>query len=450
MFGIATTELLDEVVRREMYCLEPGELSDYDPLIETIGERRFVLIGEASHGTHEFYRERAQLTKRLIEEKGFDAVAVEADFPDADRVNRFVCGTGNDENAVDALGGFRRFPAWMWRNADVLDFVGWLRSYNDSLPKMLPRVGFFGLDLYSLQTSIDAVIRYLNGVDPEAAAVARKRYSCFDHFDEDTQLYGYSTAFGLSRSCEDEVVEQLLEIYERAADLARSDGRIARVEYFSAAQNARLVRNAERYYRLMYRSDVSSWNLRDAHMAETLAELDQHLTAENGRPAKIVVWEHNSHLGDARATEMGRRGEWNVGQLCRERYGNNSFLIGFTTFEGTVTAADNWGEPAHRMRVRKALPESVEEVFHRSGIGRFFLHFDGASQCDSALRVPLLERAIGVIYRPETERQSHYFKARLSQQFDAVIHIDETRAVEPLERSARWAAGEAETFPSGV
>ncbi|HCA58765.1 MAG TPA: erythromycin esterase, partial [Blastocatellia bacterium] len=200
-----------------MYCLEPGELSDYDPLIETIGERRFVLIGEASHGTHEFYRERAQLTKRLIEEKGFDAVAVEADFPDADRVNRFVCGTGNDENAVDALGGFRRFPAWMWRNADVLDFVGWLRSYNDSLPKMLPRVGFFGLDLYSLQTSIDAVIRYLNGVDPEAAAVARKRYSCFDHFDEDTQLYGYSTAFGLSRSCEDEVVEQLLEIYERAA-----------------------------------------------------------------------------------------------------------------------------------------------------------------------------------------------------------------------------------------
>ncbi len=443
-------ELIEDIVRNEMHLLRDGEISDYDPLLKAIGDRRFVLIGEASHGTHEFYRERAQITKRLIREKGFTAVAVEADFPDAYRVNQYVRREGTDPDAVESLAGFKRFPAWMWRNADVLDFIGWLRAHNDDLDFGAVKVGFFGLDLYSLHTSIEAVLNYLDQVDPKAAAAARSCYSCFDHFGEDTQRYGYATAFGLADSCEREVVAQLLDLNRRAAELARRDGRIARDAYFFAAQNARLVKNAEQYYRTMYRSDVSSWNLRDRHMSETLAELDRFISAENKRPAKIVVWEHNSHLGDARATEMGRRGELNVGQLTRERYGNESFLIGFTTYAGTVTASDNWGEIAQRKRVRPAIPGSVEEVFHRAGGDRFLVIPRAGTRAFSALDNTLLERAIGVIYRPETERQSHYFTARVSSQFDAVIHIDESRAVEPLERTAGWIAGEAaETFPTG-
>lgn len=449
-FSRTTTALPTEVIRAGAHRLRADEITDYDDLLDSIGTSRFVLIGEASHGTHEFYRERAQITKRLIEEKGFTAVAVEADFPDAYRVNRYVRGEGDDPDATEALAGFKRFPQWMWRNADVLDFVGWLRAYNDDLPKGAAKVGFYGLDLYSLHASIEAILAYLEKIDPEGAARARVRYSCFDHFGEDTQMYGYSTAFGLADSCENEVVAQLTELSRRAAELALRDGRVARDDYFFAEQNARLVKNAEQYYRTMYRSDISSWNLRDKHMMETLESLDSHLSLDAAR-AKVVVWEHNSHLGDARATEMGSRGEWNVGQLARQRYGRNSFLIGFTTFSGTVTAANDWGEPAERKRVRAALPGSVESIFHEIGLERFYVLLRETSSISSVLREPLLERAIGVIYRPETERQSHYFRARISDQFDAVIHLDETRAVEPLERTARWEKGEAaETFPTGI
>lgn len=450
MFGTSAVALIDDVVRGEAISLRPGEISDYDPLLEQIGDARFVLIGEASHGTHEFYRERAQITKRLIEEKGFSAVAAEADFPDAYRVNRYVRGENADEDAVDALDGFRRFPTWMWRNADVLDFVGWLRFHNDDLPANSEKVGFYGLDLYSLHSSIDAVLAYLEKIDPEGASRARSRYSCFDHFGDDTQAYGYATAFGLAESCEREVVSQLMELNRRAAELALRDGRVARDDYFFASQNARLVKNAEHYYRTMYRSDVSSWNLRDKHMHDTLTELAAHLS-RNGKASKIVVWEHNSHLGDARATEMSKRGEWNVGQLTRQMYGRDAFLLGFSTDHGTVTAASNWGEPAERKEVRPALPGSVERVFHETGIKRFLLPLKQGTHASAALMAPLLERAIGVIYRPETERQSHYYNASVSSQFDAIIHIDETRAVEPLERTAEWTSGEAaETFPSGV
>ena len=446
----AERSLVRDVISREAFPLRYGELSDYDPLLSLVGDARFVLIGEASHGTHEFYRERAQITKRLITEKGFSAVAVEADFPDAYRLNRYVRGRPDDADAVEALGGFKRFPAWMWRNADVLDFIGWLRSYNDDLPDTDPRVGFYGLDLYSLHTSIEVVLNYLDKVDPEGARRARARYACFDHFGEDVQAYGYATGLGIADSCEEEVVSQLLELHQRASELARRDGRVAADEFFLAEQNARLVKNAEQYYRMMYRSDVSSWNLRDLHMMETLAELDNHLS-EPGRKARIVVWEHNSHLGDASATEMGRRGEWNVGQLTRKRYGGETVLVGFTTYEGTVTAATDWGGAAERKRVRPALPGSYEELFHDTGSDRFMVLMPKASAAKIALEAPLLERAIGVIYRPETERQSHYFQASLSNQFDAVIHIDETRAVEPLERTVKWDAGEVlETFPSGI
>ena len=437
-------------IERNAAPLRPNETTDYDPLLRSIGDARFVLIGEASHGTHEFYRERAEITKRLIAEYGFSAVAVEADFPDAYRINSYVRAVGNDQSAIESLGGFRRFPAWMWRNADVLDFVGWLRAYNDDLSQKEPKVGFYGLDLYSLHSSIEAVLSYLQKIDPEGAARARERYSCFGHFGEDTQSYGYAAAFGIAESCEDEAVNQLTEMNRRATELANRDGRVAADEFFMAEQNARLVKNAEQYYRTMYRSDISSWNLRDRHMVETLVSLDQHIS-NDGKPAKIVVWEHNSHLGDARATEMSLRGEWNVGQLVRERYNREAYLIGFTTYNGTVTAARNWGDDAERRRVRNALDGSVESLFHRINYDRFYLTFGDNAHLQTKLRAPMLERAIGVIYRPETERQSHYFQTRLSDQFDAVIHIDETRAAEPLERTLEWESGEpAETFPFAV
>jgi erythromycin esterase-like protein len=430
--------------------LRTGEISDYDPLLDLIGDARFVLLGEASHGTHEFYRERAQITKRLITEKGFTTVAVEADYPDAQRINRYIHGLGDDNNATDSLSGFKRFPAWMWRNADVLDFVGWLRSHNDSQPDDESKTGFYGLDLYSLHTSIDAVLGYLDKVDTAAAKRARERYSCFDSFGGDTQKYGLETAMGHGYSCEDAVVGQFVELYSRAGELVRLDGRVAADDFFNAEQNARLVKNAEQYYRTMYRSDVSSWNLRDSHMVETLVELDTHLTYQGKRP-KIVVWEHNSHLGDARATALGSRGEWNVGQLVRQHYAGESILVGFTTYHGTVTASSDWGGDAERKNVRPALKSSCEALFHDAGIGRFMLLFREESRIKKVLREPRLERAIGVIYRPETERQSHYFMARISDQFDVLIHFDETRAVEPLERNLVWEAGDApETFPSGV
>lgn len=441
--------LLTDVVRHAAKPLV-GEIEDYDPLLKMIGDARLVLIGEASHGTHEFYRERAQITKRLIEEKGFTAVAVEADWPDAYRVNQYVRGTSSDEDAVEALQGFKRFPAWMWRNAEVLDFVGWLRSHNDELPAEAAKVGFYGLDLYSLHSSIEAVLTYLDKIDPDAAQRARTRYACFDHFGKDEQAYGYATGLGMSESCEEEVIEQLLDIHRRATEYARLDGRVAMDDYFYAWQNAKLVRNAERYYRSMFCSRVSSWNLRDSHMAETLDSLLRFLSAQHPE-TKIVVWEHNSHLGDATATAMGREGEWNVGQLVRQRYGHESVLVGLTTYRGTVTAASRWDGPAERKDVRPALGDSYEALFHLVGLPRFLLTFRNNGTATAALRQPKLERAIGVIYRPETERYSHYFHARLSDQFDAIIHFDETRAVEPLERTSEWDAGEVpETFPTGI
>ncbi len=447
-----TTLSLAKLIGENSHTLT-GASSDFDPLIREIGDARFVLLGEASHGTHEFYRARAQITKRLIQEKHFTAVAVEADWPDAYRVNRYVRGASEDAEAIDSLAGFKRFPTWMWRNADVLDFIGWLRDHNDSLPNDAKKAGFYGLDLYSLHSSIEAVLGYLNKVDPDAAERARYRYSCFDHFGEDTQTYGYAAGFNLTESCEHEVVRQLLELRRHAADYANRDGRVAADDFFFAEQNARLVKNAEEYYRSMFRGTVPSWNLRDRHMAETLESLVRHF-AQQGQSAKVVVWEHNSHLGDARATEMGERGELNVGQLVRERHGDKAVLIGFSTYTGTVTAAANWDAPAERKRVRPALRDSYEALFHEAGIPRLQISLRERSPAASALRAPMLERAIGVIYRPETERQSHYFYARLADQFDQLLHFDETRAVEPLERTAEWTmegVGEpAETYPSGL
>jgi len=438
---------LIEAVRTAAQPLR-GAADDYDSLLDFIGDSRFVLIGEASHGTHEFYRERAQITKRLIREKGFEAVAVEADWPDAYRVNRYVRGQGNDGEATDALERFKRFPTWMWRNADILDFVGWLRNHNDMKLAGQAKVGFYGLDLYSLHASMEAVVAYLDKVDPQAANRARKRYSCFDMYGEDVEAYGHATALHLVLSCENEVIAQLMELRRKAAEYAQKDGRLKEDDAFYAEENARLVRDAEHYYRTMYRGDVSSWNLRDRHMAETVESLVGFL-GRGGSAAKVVVWAHNSHLGDARATQLGVRGEWNLGQLVRQRYAHDAVLIGCTTFEGTVTAASDWDAPAERIRVRPALPGSYEALFHDAKLERFLLIL--RDHRVAGLGEPRLERAIGVVYRPETERISHYFHASLPVQFDAVLHFDHTRAVEPLERTALWHKGDVpETFPSGM
>ena len=444
-----TDEGLLDAVRKAAHPLT-GDAGDYDPLMELIGESRFVLLGEASHGTHEFYRERARITQRLIKEKGFTAVAVEADWPDAYRVNRYVRGASDDVDAEEALSDFRRFPRWMWRNSDVVDFVEWLRTHNDTVSSAGSKAGFYGLDLYSLHASMKAVIQYLERIDLDAASRARARYACFDHFGPDPQVYGFIAATDRSKSCRDEVVSQLVELRRRATEYARRDDRIAEDELFYAEQNARLVKNAEEYYRSMFFEEVSSWNLRDSHMVETLDALVAHLGRQDGR-AKIVVWAHNSHLGDAQATEMGQRGELNVGQLVREKYGRDAVLVGFTTHHGTVTAASDWGGVAERKRVRPALPGSCEALFHCALAARFLLTWRSNVAVGDVLRDPRLERAIGVIYRPETERMSHYFQARLTQQFDAVLHFDETRAVEPLEYTSEWEAGEVpETFPFAV
>jgi erythromycin esterase-like protein len=431
-----------------------GTDADLDALLDLVGDAHFVLLGEASHGTHEFYATRVAITRRLVAERGFDAVAVEGDWPDSDRVNRYVRHRSSDANASEALGGFRRFPQWMWRNEDVVQLVEWLRTHNATAAQA--PVGFYGIDLYSLHSSIDEVLRYLERVDPDAAKRARYRYRCFEHFGEDPQAYGYAASFDLARSCEDEVVEQLVELQRRAPDLASRSAADAADEFFSAEQNARLVANAEEYYRSMFRGRVSSWNLRDTHMTDTVDALAEHLQRQ-GRAGKIVVWAHNSHLGDARATEMGAGGEVNVGQLVRQRHGDDARLIGFSTHAGTVTAADDWGDPARRMRVRPSLPGSVERLMHDVGIERFFLPLRGSEAAHAAaevMREPMLERAIGVIYRPDTERQSHYFHARVGEQFDAMFHFDETSAVVPLERRGKWSPADGdeppETFPSGL
>jgi len=427
-----------------------GPVHDYDPLVDLAGDARLVLLGEASHGTHEFYRERARITRRLIEEKGFTAVVAEADWPDAYRVNRYVRASSDDTDAREALADFRRFPNWMWRNTDVVGFVEWLRAHNDARRGRAAKVGFYGLDLYSLRASMQAVLQYLERVDPEAATRARTRYACFDQFDDNTQVYGFLTGTGVTRSCEEEVIAELVDLRRRAAAGVHRDGDESEDDRFNAEQNARVVKNAEAYYRSVFLEEISSWNVRDRHMVETLEALLAHFGRQVER-AKVVVWAHNSHLGDARATEMSRRGELNVGQLVRERYADDALLVGFTTHHGRVTAASDWDRPAERKRVRPALPDSYEATFHDTGLQNFLLAWRGHDDAREALLVPALERAIGVIYRPDTERGSHYFWARLPLQFDVVMHFDETQAVEPLERTAVWDAGEApETFPFGV
>ncbi len=422
-----------------------GSENDYDELVELVGDARVVLLGEASHGTFEFYRERAFVTRRLIEGKGFSAVAIQADWPPAYRVNRYLHGALEDDNAQEALGGFRHFPSWMWRNSAMLDVIGWLRAYNDRR-RGSGWVGLYGLDLYSLYSSIADVIGYLDLVDPGAAEEARERYACFGHFDG-MRIYDHAPLEELDDAARRGLITQLMQLHMNGDSYLRRDGTAAEADQFYAEQNARLVIDAEHYYSSLFSPNGESPGIRDRHMADTLSRLVDHL-ASKGERAKVVVWAHNTHVGDSRMTELGERGEVSLGRLAREEWGEKAVLVGFTTHSGTVTASSAWDASPRRKELPEAVPESHEARLHEFGLPRFFLDLrDGHG---SELGESRPERAIGVVYRPETERDSHYFEANLSGQFDALIHIDESRAVEPLEGGGGWDSGEPpETFPSG-
>jgi protein-L-isoaspartate(D-aspartate) O-methyltransferase len=411
----------------------------FAPLFDRYADKRIVLLGEASHGTSEFYQARAAITRRLVEAHGFNIIAVEADWPDAAAIDRHVRhrpATRADE------APFRRFPTWMWRNTDVAAFVEWLHAYNGVLPAA-ERAGFYGLDLYSLSASMAAVLAYLDRADPDAARIARERYGCLTPWQKHPAVYGRAVMSDGYRQCERAVLRQLQDLLGKRLEYAGQDGE----SFLDAAQNARLIAAAERYYRTMYQGPAQSWNLRDTHMFETLT----HLLEAKGPRARAVVWAHNSHIGNAAATEMGRvREEINVGQLCRERYGDEVALIGFGTYAGTVAAADDWDGPMRLMRVRPARPDSYEHLMHLAGQPRFLL--DLREGVHDRLRATLsqarLQRYIGVIYRPDTELYSHYAESVLAEQYDAFVWFDQTSAVTPLPGDAR--EGVPDTYPFAV
>jgi protein-L-isoaspartate(D-aspartate) O-methyltransferase len=431
---LSRPETLARLVREAAEPLESIDGHDLGALLERLGRSRLVLIGEATHGTSEFYRMRARITRELIRTRGFRVVAVEADWPDARRVNRYVQALPDGRRPEEPA--FARFPTWMWRNHETWGFVEWLRDFNAQSREPAQHAGFYGLDLYSLFASIRSVLDYLERVDPPAARLARERYSCLTPWQSDPQAYGRAALSGRYRVCEKEAVAMLRDMLSRELDYAERDGERA----LDAVENARLVADAERYYRAMYYGASESWNQRDRHMFDTL----ERLLTFHGASSKVVVWAHNSHLGDARATEMGARGELNLGQLCRQRFGDAASLVGFGTDHGTVAAADDWDGPMRVMTLRPSHPESYERLCHESGVRAFLLHLREPSRGEvrSELAPPRLERAVGVVYRPDTELQSHYFHASLPHQFDEYVWLDETQALRPI------GAAETRTLPA--
>ncbi|MBC7973755.1 MAG: protein-L-isoaspartate(D-aspartate) O-methyltransferase [Myxococcales bacterium] len=414
---------LPERIAAEAEAFDAVDSADIEALIERIGPARLVLIGEASHGTLEFYRMRQRVSRELIERHGFSFVAAEADWPDAAAIDAYVrAGPGAPERPREIFG---RFPSWMWRNAEVLEFVDWLREHNDSTDAP---AGFYGLDLYSLYESITGVLDYLDDVDPHAARIARQRYGCLSPFESDPASYGLAALSQRYEECEADVLAMLDDLRARRGEYVTGAGE----RFLDAEQNARVAVNAERYYRAMYYGGAESWNLRDRHMFETL----EALMAFHGPDAKGIVWAHNSHLGDARHTEFAARGELNVGQLVKERFGDQARAIGFGTHSGTVAAAPTWGAEMEVMDVRPSLADSHERLCHDPGVSAFVLPLRVEHVRDAELHRELsesrLQRAIGVVYRPETERASHYFAARVSPQFDEYIWFDETTATAPL------------------
>lgn len=432
--SVSTTGLIAEV-SETFVALEDAEL---EPLLRRIGDARVVLIGEATHGTSEFYRMRARITERLIADKGFNIVAIESDWPDAARIDNYV----RDRHIARApWTAFARFPTWMWRNEETRQFVDWLHAHN-AAREPEKRTAFYGLDLYSLYGSIRSVIHYLEGIDPKLATVARQRYGCLSPWESDPAAYGRAVLSEGFRACELDVAHMLVKLFEQQQAYSQKDGE----RFFDAAQNARLVANAERYYRTMYYGSRASWNLRDSHMFETL----QNLLAHHGASSKAVVWAHNSHIGDASATEMSKRGEHNIGQLCRGHFGRNSYHIGFGTNDGTVAAASDWDAPMRVMAVRPAHPQSYERMFHLTNAPGLLVPLRGSERADlyERLAKPRLERAIGVVYRPESELASHYFEAVLPRQFDEYIWIDRTTAIKPFDTAQLQ--GLPDTYPFGL
>jgi protein-L-isoaspartate(D-aspartate) O-methyltransferase len=430
---------ISRLIRESAEPFTDLETADLGALLDRIGNCRVVLLGEATHGTSEFYRMRARITRELVEKKGFNFVAVEADWPDAAQIDRYVRHRPSTSGMRETT--FSRFPTWMWRNREVAGFVEWLREHNAGRA-LEDRVSFHGLDLYSLYGSIGGVLKYLQDVDPEAAQVARLRYGCLSPWEQDPALYGRAALIRRFAMCEADVVATLADLLRKRLEYEERDSE----RFMDAVQNARIVANAERYYRVMYYGSAESWNLRDQHMFDTL----QSLLSFRGDSSKAVVWEHNSHIGNAAATEMSARGELNIGQLVREEHGDGAYLLGFGTDHGTVAAATDWDGEMEIKRVRPSHPESYERLCHDSGIPAFLLPLREPRKPEvrEELAPPRLERAIGVIYRPDTELMSHYFQAVLPWQFDEYCWIDETRAVTPLAPEAH--AGMPETYPFGL
>jgi len=431
-------EGLPALIREHAEPFSTVEDADLDALIDRLGAARVVLLGEASHGTSEFYRMRDRITRRLIAEKGFGIVAVEADWPDAARIDDYV---RHADKPASEWTAFSRFPTWMWRNQEVRTFVEWLHRHNAPLGAG-DRAGFYGLDLYSLYNSANRVIEYLDGIDADLARIARERYGCLSPWESDPAAYGHAALTGQYRECEGDVVNMLSELFRNQTALSAHDGE----RFMDAAQNARLVANAERYYRVMYYGSHASWNLRDTHMFDTL----KMVLAFRGPQSKAVVWAHNSHIGDSEYTEMSARGELNIGHLARQEFPGQSRHVGFGTDHGTVAAASDWDGPMQIKQVRPSHPQSFERQFHRTEAPGLILPLQrhGEPYLYEELSKPRLERAIGVIYRPETEVASHYFEAELARQFDDYIWIDETRAVTPLETEKT--SGLPDLYPFGV
>lgn len=430
-------ENLIEVLQETAEPLPDVASESFATMFDRYGDAQVVLIGEASHGTREFYQARAAITRHLVKHHGFSIVAVEADWPDADQIDRCVRGR---ENGGWHESAFSRFPTWMWRNTDVQAFTRWLCEFNRTrAPEQ--RVEFRGLDVYSLRSSIREVLGYLENADPGMVKEARQRYACLTPWHDDPALYGHFTEIGGMATCENAVLEQLQALLNQRLSLIEKDGEAL----FNATQNARVVHTAEQYYRAMYRGSRESWNLRDGHMFETLQAL------RSRHDAKVVVWAHNSHIGDARATRMGDEGQLTLGQLCREAFGKDSVLIGMGTDQGTVAAADDWDEPVKIKNIVPSLPRSWERAFVEAGHPQALYDWrdDKRQTLRSALSIRLLERAIGVIYRPQTERQSHYFDATLSEQFDAYLWFAHTLAITPL-KTVHSSSHEEDTFPFGI
>ncbi len=426
-----------ELLRRHATPLPALDSEAFATLGDRYGDARVVLIGEASHGTSEFYRTRAAITRRLIERHGFTIVAVEADWPDAAQIDRQVRHLQPPDWEHQA---FRRFPTWMWRNREVAEFCDWLTHFNRELPEQ-QRVEFRGLDVYSLNASIEAVLGYLDRTDAQAAREARQRYGCLTPWQDAPARYGRDVLYG-HQSCETVVVEQLRSLLEMRLETLSQDGE----DFFDATQNARVVRAAEHYYRIMYHGSHASWNLRDRHMFDTLRSLLEH----RGPDAKAVVWAHNSHIGNADATAMGWAGEFNIGELCRTAWARDAVLIGMGTDHGEVACASDWDEPMRIKQIRPSRPDSWEQRFLCTGLAASLTDWrdNNSAELREVLAETLLERAIGVIYRPESERQSHYFEAVLAEQFDAWIWLEETHPVTPLG-PRQPQTGQADTYPFG-